>query len=288
VFEHAGPISLDVVVADNESTDGTRELVESEFPGARVITCRNRGFSHANNRGIMATDARYVLLLNPDTEVLEGTFAELVAELDARPLVGAAGVKQVTPDGRLFPTVRRFPNALRAWGEALAVEKWPFGASRLLGERELDLRLYDGELPCDWTSGSFLLLRREALESSGLLDERFFIYSEETDLCLRVKRGGWDVRHLPAMTILHHAGKAGLNPKVTAQEVYAHLQFARKNFSPLHRWAYVAALWTQHLARAAFPLGRERRAVSRRALRVLLGREGSPYMPPPPHAVVAR
>ena len=128
----------------------------------------------------------------------------------------------------------------------------------------------------------------EALESSGLLDERFFIYSEETDLCLRVKRGGWDVRHLPAMTILHHAGKAGLNAKVTAQEVFARLQFARKNFSPLHRWVYVAALWVQHLARALYPVGRERRAVSRRALRVLLGREGSPYMPPPPHGVVAR
>jgi len=287
VFEHAGPISLDVVVADNESTDGTRELVEREFPGARVITCTNRGFSHANNRGIMATNARYVLLLNPDTEVLEGTFAHLVNDLDDRSTVGAVGVKQVTPDGALFPTVRRFPNALRAWGEALAYERWPFG-SQLIGERELDLERYNHELECDWTSGSFLLLRREALESAGFLDERFFIYSEETDLCLRVKRAGWEVRHLPCMTILHHAGKAGLSPKVAAQEAFARLQFARKNFSPLHRTAYVAALYTQHLLRAGFPLGAERRAASRRALRVLIGREGSPYMPPPPHGVVAR
>jgi len=287
VFEHAGPIALDVVVADNESTDGTRQLVEEEFPRARVVTCRNRGFSHANNRGIMATDSRYVLLLNPDTEVLEGTFAHLVDDLDDRSTVGAVGVKQVTPDGALFPTVRRFPNALRAWGEALACERWPVGAG-LFGERELDLARYDRELDCDWTSGSFLLLRREALESAGLLDERFFIYSEETDLCLRVKRSGWEVRHLPCMTILHHAGKAGVSAKMEAQAAYARLQFVRKNFSPAHRGAYVAALYAQHLLRAGFPRGPERRAASRRALRVLLGKEDAPFGPPPPHGVVAR
>jgi GT2 family glycosyltransferase len=287
VFAHAGELALDVVVADNESTDGTRELVEGEFPGARVVTCKNRGFSHANNRGIMTTDARYVLLLNPDTEVRVGTFAELVAELDERPLVGAAGVKQVTPDGALHPTARRFPNALRAWGEALACERWPVGGG-IVGERELDLTRYERELPCDWTSGSFLLLRREALESAGFLDERFFIYSEETDLCLRVKRAGWEVHHMPALTILHHAGKAGVNPKMEAQAVFARLQFVRKNFSPLHRGAYVAALWAQYLLRAWFPRGPERRAAARRALRVLLGREGSPFGPPPPHGVVAR
>ncbi len=287
VFAHAGSISLDVIVADNQSTDGTRELVESEFPDARVITCENHGFSHANNRGIMASDARYVLLLNPDTEVLSGTFSRLVAELDERPLVGAAGVKQVTADGALHPTVRRFPNAARAWAEAAAVERWPVG-SRLLGERELDLARYDRELDIDWTSGSFLLLRREALESAGYLDERYFIYSEENDLCLRVKRAGWDVHHLPSMTILHHAGKAGINPKMEAQAAFGKLQYARKNFSPAHRAAYVGAMWTQYLVRAAAPGPADRRAASRRALRVLAGKEGSPFGAPPPNALRVR
>jgi N-acetylglucosaminyl-diphospho-decaprenol L-rhamnosyltransferase len=286
LFAHAGPLELDVVVADNGSAEA-RELVEHEFPQARVVACENRGFAHANNRGILVTDARYVLLLNPDTEVLDGTLAHLVAELDARPSVGAAGVKQVTPTGELYPTVRRFPNALRAWGEALACERWPLGA-RLLGERELDLGRYERELACDWMSGSFLLLRREALESAGLLDERFFIYSEETDLCLRVKRAGWEVRHLPSMTILHHAGKAGVDAKLEAQATFARLQYVRKNLSPAHRVAYVAALYTQHLLRAALPRGAERRAASRRALRVLRGREGSPFEPPPPHGVATR
>src|SRR5207302_231601 len=91
VFAHAGEISVDVVVADNQSTDGTRELVEGEFPGARVVTCENRGFAHANNRGLETTDARYVLFLNPDTEVLAGTFAEVLDELDRRPELGLVG-----------------------------------------------------------------------------------------------------------------------------------------------------------------------------------------------------
>ena len=118
VYEH-GPISLEVVVADDESTDGTRELVESAFPDALVVTCRNRGFGHANNRGVEATDSRYVLLLNPDTEILQGTLAGLIDALDARPTVGAVGVRQVTPDGRLDPTIRRFSTATRWFFEAI-------------------------------------------------------------------------------------------------------------------------------------------------------------------------
>ena len=108
VFAHAGALDLDVIVADNESTDGTAELVLQEFPSARVVQCVNRGFGHANNRCYMATDAPYALFLNPDTEVLDGTFADLVSEMNRRPDLGVIGVKQLTPDGQLYPTIRRF------------------------------------------------------------------------------------------------------------------------------------------------------------------------------------
>src|SRR5919107_2453330 len=91
VFAQAGTATLDVVVVDNSSTDGTRELVETQFPQARVVTSVNKGFGHANNRGAMTCDARYVLFLNPDTEVVEGTFGELVDAMDARPQVGLIG-----------------------------------------------------------------------------------------------------------------------------------------------------------------------------------------------------
>jgi N-acetylglucosaminyl-diphospho-decaprenol L-rhamnosyltransferase len=287
VFAHAGAARLDVVVADNESTDGTRELVEREFPMARVVTCANRGFAHANNRGVLTTDSRYVLFLNPDTEILEGTFEELVNALEARPSVGLVGVKQVDAEGRLAPTIRRFPNALRALGEALASERLPRRGT-WLGERELRMGLYDEEQSCDWTSGSFMLARREALASAGLMDERFFIYSEEPDLSLRMKRAGWETRHLPLMTILHHAGKAGINERMHAQDAFARLQYARKYFSPPHRAAYTAALALRYIART-LPIPRgsasARRAANLRALQTLLGRQEPPFGDPPAQAL---
>ena len=141
-----------------------------------------------------------------------------------------------------------------------------------------------------------MLARREALESAGLLDERFFIYSEETDLCLRMRRAGWEVCHLPSMTILHHAGKAGSEPKMVAQYAFARLQYAHKHFSPAHRIAYIAAVYAQHLLRAVSPR-RDRRIASRRAMRVLCVARGrrsarrhhtassrAPTVVPPPHS----
>jgi GT2 family glycosyltransferase len=288
VFEHAGDIELDVVVADNESTDGTRELVESEFPAARVVACRNRGFSHANNRGWLTCDARYALFLNPDTEILEGTFEELVAKMDSRPEVGLAGVKQVTADGALFPTIRRFPNALRMLGEALGSERLPFRAS-WLGERELDLSVYEREIDCDWTSGSFMLARREALEGAGLLDERSFIYGEEPDLCLRMRKAGWRIVHLPSMTILHHAGKGGVSPRMEAQNAVAKLHYARKHFGRSHRLAFAGALALRYALRAGAPGrgdgGRQRRAAAVRSLKTMVRLEPPPFGDPPPTAV---
>jgi N-acetylglucosaminyl-diphospho-decaprenol L-rhamnosyltransferase len=291
LFERAGSISLDVVVVENASVEPTRELLESGFPEARLLTCENRGFAHANNEALMTCDARYVLFLNPDTELRAGTLEELVSALDERPTVGLAGVRQVTPDGMLAPTIRHFPNAVRALGEALGSERLPW-RGRWLGERELDLSRYDEEVACDWTSGSFMIARREAIESAGFLDERFFLYSEETDLCRRIKTAGWEIRHLPTMTILHHGGSARLGPKMAAQDAYTRLQYARKHFSPAHRIAYVAALRIRYVLRLltppALPKSRDRRAAALQALRMTLRGAAPPFGAPPGAAVTSR
>jgi GT2 family glycosyltransferase len=288
VFEHAGAARLDVVVVDNASTDGTRELVESRFPQARLVSSENRGFSHANNCGALTCTARYILFLNPDTEIVSGTFGELVATLDERPDVGLAGVRQITPNGELWPTIRRFPSITRAFGEALGSERWPILGS-WCGERELDLSRYDNEVDCDWTSGSFMLARREALLSAGLLDERFFIYSEEPDLCLRMKRAGWAVRHLPKMLIVHHAGKGGVRPKMAAQDVYTRRQYARKHFGANYAAVYLGAVGMRHVLRAIVPSlgegGARRRAAAQLALRTLTGRTPPPFGAPPQTAL---
>jgi N-acetylglucosaminyl-diphospho-decaprenol L-rhamnosyltransferase len=288
VFEHAGSASLDVVVVDNDSTDGTPELVESRFPAARVVKSANHGFGHANNRGALTCSARYVLFLNPDTEVVAGTFGELVAALDERPDVGLVGVRQITADGDLWPTARRFPSFLRALSEALGSEKWPFSAA-WSGERELDLSRYDEEFECDWTSGSFMLTRREALLSGGYFDERLFIYSEDPELALRIKTAGWQVRHLPTMTIIHHAAKGGVRPKMVAQDAFSRLQYARKHFSLPYRLLYMAAVALRHIVRGAYPPSDESRAERRKAARLALstlaGRTPPPFGYPPATAI---
>jgi len=285
VFEHAGEIELDVVVVDNESTDETRELVESEFPLARVVQSVNRGFAQANNRALRTLDASWALLLNPDTEILEGTLAGLLDELAARPNVGVVGVRSVLPDGQLDPTIRRFSTAIRWFFEAIGSERFPFKAS-WLGERELDLSVYEQDFECDWVSGSFLLIRREALQSAGFMDERFFLFCDENDLCLRIKQAGWEVRHLPGLTILHHTGKAGWNPKLEAQGAYAKRLYMRKHFSPGHRVAASAALALGYgLRSVSWRSEPARRECARAALGTLLGRRPPPYGEPPRVAV---
>ncbi len=288
-FEHAGETRIEAIVVDNASTDGTRELVESKFPHVRVISSPNRGFAYGNNRGLEQTRARYLLLLNPDTEVVDGTFGEMVRLLDSRPRVGVTGVRQLAADGTPWPSIRRFPSASRALGEALFSERWPIHPA-WAGERVLESGAGELERECDWISGSFMLLRREALLSAGLLDERFFLYCEEPDLCLRIKRAGWEVRHLPKMTIVHHAGKGGVQPRMVAQDAYARKQYARKHFSFAHRGLYLSALGLRHAIRAACARGHgadslPRRQAATHALRVLTGRAEPPFDIPPATAI---
>jgi GT2 family glycosyltransferase len=237
LFERAGGVDLDVVVVDNGS-DGAVAHVEERFPAVRTIASANHGFGHANNRGLETADARYVLFLNPDTEFLSGSLGDLIAGLDRRPDVGLAGVRQLDSAGALAPSIRRFPSAANMFAEALGVERVP-GARRVLGERELDPAAYGRETPCDWTSGSFMIARREALEATGGFDERFFLFAEETDLCWRIKLAGWQVMHMPQLTIRHYERDQGLSSRLEAQAAYARVQFARKHFQRVaqYRWA---------------------------------------------------
>jgi GT2 family glycosyltransferase len=126
-----------------------------------------------------------------------------------------------------------------------------------------------------------MLVRREALESAGYFDERFFIYSEETDICRRIKAAGWEIRHLPQMTILHHDGKAGVNPRIHSLDAYNRRAYARKHLSPAHRAAYIGALWLKLLARSVYAgrgeTARLKRAANRQAIATLLGRAPVPF-----------
>jgi N-acetylglucosaminyl-diphospho-decaprenol L-rhamnosyltransferase len=272
--EHTREVSLEAIVVDN-GEDGAGEYAASRYPFVRAIACENRGFGHANNRGLAAAHSRYVLFLNPDTEFVEGYLDALVVAMERMPDVGLAGIRQVNGDGTLAPSMRRFPSVPRALAEALPVERLPL-ARRVLGERVLDPDDYDRIMECDWTAGSAMFARADAIEEVGGFDESFFLFSEETDLCWRIHWDGWRIVHIPDVTIRHFEQEHGSNPRLWAQSAYARLQFARKNLR--HPRAYRAALALRYGARTglySLP-GRgdaARRAASRAALAAVIREE---------------
>jgi N-acetylglucosaminyl-diphospho-decaprenol L-rhamnosyltransferase len=280
-----GPIETEWLVVDNGSSDGTADAVERELPVTRVLRRSNVGFAAGNNVGLGQARGRYVLLLNPDVEIREGTLAALVEALDRRPEVGAASVRQVSPDGAVQVSARRFPSIRGELGEALMLSRLPL--ARRLGLTEASSGSHHAEHSVDWLVGAFLVVRREAVDQVGPLDDRFFLYSEEKDWCLRLRQAGWDVRHLPVMTVIHHCGGYS-RPELRAQLAYSRLLFSRKHLGPLQRVGYRAVLAVKHLLRAAAlaPLAlvqagrRPRLRGEVAALRQTLGLAPPPFAPP--------
>jgi GT2 family glycosyltransferase len=277
----AGGLEVEWLVVDSGSRDGTPDAIEAAHADVRVLREGNIGFAAANNRALELARGRYVLLLNPDVITESGTFAELIAQLDAHPEIGVASVIQSAPDGSLQYSIRRYPSAWLALGEALGVARWR--PLRLWREEDPRGGRYDASQSVDWLVGAFMIARREAVQAVGGLDERFFLYSEEIDWCYRFKLAGWDVRHLPTMTVTHHTGEER-PADLMAQLSYAKVLFARKHYSPVRAAAIQAAHALRHALRAgvgALPPVRvrwaERAAAERRALAVLLGRTAPPF-----------
>jgi GT2 family glycosyltransferase len=279
---HLGEIDAEWLVVDSGSTECTPDMIEAEYDDHQVERLPNVGFAVANNRALQRARGRYALLLNPDMEVVSGTLAELVAAMDARPAVGAISVIQTWPDGRLQPTIRRFPSPARQFGEALQLRRLP-GMHRFAEEEHREAK-YGQELVADWLVGGFLLVRREAIAAIGGLDERFFMYSEETDWCYRLRSGGWEIRHFPVMTVIHHCGRMA-RPDLFAQSSHSKLLFAAKHFSLPRRLVFRGALILRHgirlamlapgaLVRASL---RQRVVAERRALGIVLGLESPAF-----------
>jgi GT2 family glycosyltransferase len=277
-------IDVEWHVVDSGSVEPTADAIERELPDVFVTRAGNDGFAAANNRALLRAKGRYVLLLNPDVEVASGTLDGLVGALDDRPEVGMASVTQRTPGGGLEFSIRRDPSPLRTVTEALA----PGRLSRRCGWGEIEARSqhYRSESSAHWLCGAFLIARAEAVRDVGLLDDRFFLYSEETDWCYRCRRSGWDVRHLPVMDVIHHRSLS-YPPQLLAQLSHSRILFAHKHFGRSGATRMRAAVALRHLIRAgAFamlarlrPALGERAEAERHALRVVVGRADPPFGP---------
>lgn len=255
-------VDADLVVLDNASEDGSAEAVRDRFSDVRVLAQEHRaGFGANHNTVVRATDGRYVYVLNEDTTSSDWGFARMVEYMDANPRVAALGPRIVYPDGRRQASAWRFPTPLNSLLSLPSLGKVGIVQSQGDEPREVD-----------WVMGAALLLRRSALDEVGHFDEGFFIYSEEVDLQLRLRRAGWDVHFFPAVTVVHHESQFSAEiPERRINEMWrSRHRYWRKHHSPLG--ARVAALSTgvQYALRAGLApaAGRDRGFGARMRLHV--------------------
>jgi hypothetical protein len=220
----ASHLAVEIIVVDNASRDSTVEMLRANFPHVRVLAnTENSGFTRGNNQGLeIAGDARYLFLLNPDTEIFPGALRAMLDFMDApeNARVGILGPQLVYADGSVQSSRRRFPTFATALFESTKLEQWFPNNSRITDYRlrnTADSQTQD----VDWVVGAALFARRQVYEQIGGLDERFFMYSEELDWCRRAKDAGWRVIYFPNARVLHHEAKS--SEQVRAQrDIYFH------------------------------------------------------------------
>ena len=227
-------METEVFVVDNNSVDGSVEMVRKHFPEVTlIVNADNAGFSRANNQALKMATGDYQLLLNPDTVVEHDTFRKIVAFMDAHPDAGALGVKMVDGTGKFLPESKRgLPTPAVAFYKIFGLAKL-FPKSKRFGRYHLGFLDKDQTHEIEVLSGAFMLLRKEALEKAGLLDEDFFMYGEDIDLSYRIIKAGYKNYYYPEARIIHYKGESTKKNSINYVFVFyrAMVIFAKKHFS---------------------------------------------------------
>ncbi len=209
IFKYEKDIELEVIVVDNNSKDHSQEMLKRDFPRIKLIeNKRNVGFSRACNQGIKQSQGRYILLLNPDTEFTSGGFKKMIDFMASKPEVGICGPKMMDQEGNIQFSCRSFPSYLTAISSSQSILNRIFPENFLSQKYLLREKDHSQISEVDWVSGSCLLTKREMFEKIGLLDERFYMYVEDVDLCYRAKKSGFSVFYFPEVMVIHHIGKS--------------------------------------------------------------------------------
>jgi len=216
-----------VVVVDNGSRDGTVALVRERFPEVRLVESENRGLGAGWNAGIRETESRYVLLLNADAWLVGDALARLVRFADGRPRAAVVGPRLLNPDGTLQRSVRGFPTLWRLATEYFFLRKLAPGTQALNAFYAGGFD-HDEVREAEVVMGACMLVRRDAIDEVGPLDEAFFLFSEETDWCYRFRQAGWEVIFFPDAECVHVRG-AGHGGRLYRENLRGHLRFLRKH-----------------------------------------------------------
>lgn len=246
------PLSVEIVVADNGSTDGSLEMLAQRFPYVKVVqNGENAGVARGNNQCIRHSSGRYIYILNNDTVVNRPAIMRMVEFLERHPEAGAVGGNLLNPDGTLQATFCTFPTL---WEEFQLVTHLGVRRNPIFPSHP---RVWPEVREVDWLSSASILVRREAIEAIGLVDEDYFVYSDETDWQYRLWQAGWKIYYLPEVTTLHYGG-ASFQPGAKRYTlVYrGRMLFAQKHYGR----------WYSHLQRALFALA----ALGRQAIWIAL------------------
>jgi N-acetylglucosaminyl-diphospho-decaprenol L-rhamnosyltransferase len=202
-----GELDLEVIVVDAGSVDGSPDMVRDQFAWVQLVAeSENVGFPKGNNIGIERAHGRHILLLNPDTEVVGDALSQLVAYLDLNLDVGVVSGMLKNPDGSIQSSRRRFPNFKTAVFESTWFE--PLAPRSVLQDYYAEDLPLDKPVDVDWLTGASLMVRHEVIDQVGLMDEGYFMYSEELDWCRRIKDAGWRIVFIPTAVIIHYIGKS--------------------------------------------------------------------------------
>lgn len=227
-------LDADIWVVDNASSDGSVEMVKAQFPAVKLIAnVDNVGFSRANNQAMRASEAEYVLLLNPDTVVAEDTFTKCLAFMDARPQAGGLGIRMLDGGGRFLKESKRgLPTPRVAFYKMFGIAAL-FKNSKKYGQYHLTYLSEHQNHPVDILAGAFMLMRKSLLNQIGLLDEKYFMYGEDIDLSYRIRLAGAENWYFAESAIIHYKGESTKKDSVNYVRVFyqAMAIFAKQYFS---------------------------------------------------------
>jgi GT2 family glycosyltransferase len=278
----APDLSLEIIIVDSASTDGSPDMVRRQFPQARLVESnQNLGYAGGNNAGADLAQGRYLFLLNPDTVVKPDALRRLVRYMDSHPAVGVVGPQLLWPDGTIQSSRRRFPTLGSLFWESTLLGQW-FPHHQHIARYHMQDIAPDHNQPVDWVVGAAMLIRREAWRQVGPIDAAYFMYFEETDWCRRCAEAGWKIHYLPEAQIIHYEGKS--SEQVMAERTIrfqrSKLRYTRKYFGAgwavilrLFLWLTFAFQWAEETAKWLIghrrALRRERMMAYRQVLREL-------------------